>query len=48
MSRAEIENRLKQLMGEEVIEGSIERTDDESISPPAINEVQEDSKEDQE
>jgi len=48
MSRAEIENRLKQLMGNEIIEGTIERTDDESISPPAIDEVKEDSEQDQE
>ena len=48
MSRAEIENRLKQLMGGEVIEGTLERTDDESISPPAIDEVKEDSEQDQE
>ena len=48
MSRAEIENRLKQLMGGEVIEGAIERTDDESISPSTIDEVKEDSEQDQE
>jgi len=48
MSRAEIENRLKQLMGNEIIEGTIERTDDDSISPPAIDEVKEDSEQDQE
>jgi len=48
MSRAEIENRLKQLMGNEIIEGTLERTDDDSISPPAIDEVKEDSEQDQE
>ena len=47
MSRAEIENRLKQLMGD-VIEGEITDETEESISPSAINEVQEDSEEDQE
>jgi len=45
MSRAEIENRLKQLMGD-VIEGEITDETEGSISPPAINEVQEISEED--
>ena len=35
-------------MGGEVIEGAIERTDDESISPSTIDEVKEDSEQDQE
>jgi hypothetical protein len=47
MSRAEIENRLKVLMGD-VIEGELTDETEESISPTAINEVQENSEEDQE
>ena len=47
MSRAEIENRLKVLMGD-VIEGELKDETEESISPTAINEVQESSEEDQE
>ena len=47
MSRAEIENRLKTLMGE-TIEAEITDETEESISPTAINEVQESSEEDQE
>ena len=49
MSRAEIENRLKQLMGD-VVEGEITDQDEESvpITPSAINEVQENPEEDQE
>jgi hypothetical protein len=47
MSRAEIENRLKQLMGD-VIEGEITDETEASISPSAINEVQENPEEDQE
>ena len=46
MSRAEIENRLKQLMGD-VVEGEITDETEESISPTAINEVQENSEQDQ-
>ena len=47
MSRAEIENRLKQLMGD-VIEGEITDQDEESIpiTPSAVDEVQEVSVED--
>jgi hypothetical protein len=42
MSRAEIENRLKQLMGD-VVEGEITDQDEESvpITPSAVDEVQE-------
>ena len=42
MSRAEIEHRLKQLMGD-VVEGEITDQDEESvpITPPAVDEVQE-------
>jgi hypothetical protein len=47
MSRAEIENRLKVLMGD-VIEGELTDETEESISPSAINEVQESSEENQE
>ena len=47
MSRAEIENRLKQLMGD-VIEGELTDETEESISPTAIHEVQESSADDQE
>ena len=47
MSRAEIENRLKQLMGD-VIEGELTDETEESISPTAINEVQESPEDDQE
>ena len=47
MSRAEIENRLKQLMGD-VVEGEITDQDEESIpiTPSAVDEVQEVSVED--
>ena len=47
MSRAEIENRLKQLMGE-VIEGEITDETEESISPSAVDFVKTSSKEDDE
>ena len=47
MSRAEIENRLKQLMGD-VIEGEITDETEESISPSAVDFVKTSSKEDDE
>jgi len=45
MSRAEIENRLKQLMGD-VIEGEITDETEESISPSTVDFIKTSSKED--